>query len=158
MASYLIEAGLTLLAVVALAVVVLYAARRAGIGRTGGPLELTGRLPLDARRAIYLVRIGSKTLVVGASEAGLTRLGELSSDELPAPAAPRPDPFAAVLARALGRGREPLSGEPRGEAPSVSGDEAQREAPHGSGDEAHGDEAHGDEAPGDKTGNEEAGT
>ncbi|MBX3182828.1 MAG: flagellar biosynthetic protein FliO [Polyangiaceae bacterium] len=153
MASYLIEAGITLLAVVALAVVVLYAARRAGIGRAGGPLELTGRLPLDARRAIYLVRIGSKTLVVGASEAGLTRLGELDNSELPAPPPARPDPFAAVLARALGRAPRDAQGDERDEARS---DDARSDEPDVNSDDARSDEPRGDEPSSDKPPSKEA--
>ena len=57
LASYVIETVVTLLGVIALAVLVLYAARRMGIGRPAGPLELVGRLPLDGRRAVYLVRV-----------------------------------------------------------------------------------------------------
>jgi flagellar biogenesis protein FliO len=80
--SYVIETLITLLGVVALAVLVLYGARRVGIGRPSGPLDLVGRLPLDGRRAIYLVRVSETVYVVGASEAGLAKLGELSSDAL----------------------------------------------------------------------------
>lgn len=82
MASYLIETVVTLLAVLALAVLVLYAARRAGVGRQSGPLQLVGRLPLDARRAVYLVKVADKVIVIGASEAGLTRLGEVDDSGL----------------------------------------------------------------------------
>ena len=73
---------MTLLGVVALAVVLLYGARRAGIGRATGPAELLGRLPLDGRRAVYLVRVGSTVYVLGASEAGLTKLGEVNDADL----------------------------------------------------------------------------
>jgi flagellar protein FliO/FliZ len=93
-ASYLLETLVTLLAVLAIALLVLLGARRLGVGAPQGPLELVGRLPLDARRVIYLVRIGSQVLVVGASEAGLSKLGELS--ELP-PTPPRAS-FADTLA------------------------------------------------------------
>ena len=102
--SYVVETLVTLVAVIALAVLVLYAARRVGVGRPGGPLELVGRLPLDGRRAVFLVRVGKTVYVVGASEAGLAKLGELPGDglELPAvQAAPRS--FAEALSRALGR-------------------------------------------------------
>jgi hypothetical protein len=57
-AAYIVESLVTLVGVVLLAVVVLYGGRRLGIGRSSGPLELVGRLPLDARRAVYLVRVG----------------------------------------------------------------------------------------------------
>lgn len=80
--AYLIETFVTLVAVVALAVLVLYGARKWGLGRPAGPLELVGRLPIDARRAVYLVRVGNLVYVVGASEAGLTKLGEIGADNL----------------------------------------------------------------------------
>ncbi|MDB4943875.1 MAG: hypothetical protein JWP97_3409 [Labilithrix sp.] len=102
-ASYLIETFVTLLAVCGLAFVVLFGARRLGIGRPRGPISLVGQLPLDARRAVYLVKVGEQVLVVGASEAGITRLGEIPSKdvpiEVPAPSAPFGDVLAKVLRR-----------------------------------------------------------
>ncbi len=80
--SYIVQTLVTLTGVVALAVLVLYAARRFGMGRAGGPLELVGRLPLDGRRAVYLVRVGKRVLVLGAGDQALTSLAELSADEL----------------------------------------------------------------------------
>ncbi len=80
--GYLIRTVLTLLAVSGLAVLVLWSSKRSGLGRAQGPLNLAGRLSLDARRSVYLVRVGTIYYVVGASEAGLTKLGELSSDAL----------------------------------------------------------------------------
>lgn len=100
-AGYLLETFVTLLAVCGLAFVVLYGARRLGIGRPRGPIQLVGQLPLDARRAIYLVQVGEQVLVVGASEAGITKLGEVSAKELPAPEPTTAAPFADVLARVL---------------------------------------------------------
>jgi flagellar biogenesis protein FliO len=101
---YVIETLVTLLAIVALAVLVLMGARRAGMGRAGGPLELVGRLPLDARRAVYLVRVGATIYVVGASEAGIAKLGEVAeaSLDLPAPAS-EPISFREVMSRAFGK-------------------------------------------------------
>ena len=69
-ASYIVETFVTLLGVIALAVLVLYGGRRLGSGARSGPLELVGRLPLDARRAVYLVKVGKLVYVVGASEEG----------------------------------------------------------------------------------------
>ncbi|MDX2055444.1 MAG: flagellar biosynthetic protein FliO [Polyangiaceae bacterium] len=74
--SYVVQTSIILVGVSALAVLILYGARRAGLGRPNGPLELLGKLPLDGRRAVYLVRAGSTTYVIGASEAGLVKLGE----------------------------------------------------------------------------------
>jgi len=119
LAAYLVETLVTLLGVIALAVLVLYAARRLGVGKPAGPLALVGKLPLDGRRAIYLVRVGETVFVVGASEAGLSKLGELADTglDLSANAAPT-QAFADVLARVVaknGRGsiekRATLEGE-----------------------------------------------
>ena len=104
LAHYVVETLVTLLAIAALAVVVLIGARRAGMGRSAGPLELVGRLPLDARRAVYLVRVGSTTYVVGASEAGIAKLGELPEGSLELPVQPSQSAsFREVLRRALGK-------------------------------------------------------
>ncbi|HEY4106591.1 MAG TPA: flagellar biosynthetic protein FliO [Polyangiaceae bacterium] len=104
LAHYVIETLVTLLAIVALSVLVLVGARRAGIGRAGGPLELVGRLPLDARRAVYLVRVGATIYVVGASEAGIAKLGEVADGTLDLGTAQRESSsFREVLKRALGK-------------------------------------------------------
>jgi flagellar protein FliO/FliZ len=100
--TYVVETLVTLLAVVVLAVVVLAGGRRLGLGRPMGPVDLVGKLPLDARRAVYLVRIGKTVYVVGASEAGLTRLGELDAESLPP--SPAPETFGGVLARLKKKG------------------------------------------------------
>jgi flagellar protein FliO/FliZ len=108
-AAYIVESLVTLLGVVVLAIVVLYGGRRLGIGRPSGPLELVGRLPLDARRAVYLVRVGKLVYVVGASEGGLTRLGEIDADSVPSAGQSVPPPrFADILAK-IARPREAAS-------------------------------------------------
>jgi len=116
-AAYFVQTMVTVLAIVALAVLVLYGGRRLGLGRPSGPLELLGRLPLEARRAVYLVRVGKVVYVVGASEGGLTRLGEVEADALPAGSPGGPGPtFAEVLGRLVrpsqvGSIRPPSGGE-----------------------------------------------
>jgi flagellar protein FliO/FliZ len=105
LASYVAETLITLLAVIALAVLVLYGARRMGVGRPSGPVRLVGRLPLDGRRAVYLVRVANTVYVLGASEAGLTKLGEVDAAEaslleVEASSAPA---FSEVLSRVLAR-------------------------------------------------------
>jgi len=100
-AAYLVQTLVTLVAVTAVAALVVGGARRLGLGGRTGPMELVGRLPLDARRVVYLVRVGSQVLVVGGSEAGLVKLGELPGDEVPR-TTPEVASFANVLAR-LGR-------------------------------------------------------
>jgi flagellar protein FliO/FliZ len=104
LAHYVVETLVTLLAIVALAVVVLVGARRAGMGRSAGPLELVGRLPLDARRAVYLVRVGTVIYVVGASEAGIAKLGEVTDGSIElSSTAGQSESFREVLSRALGK-------------------------------------------------------
>ena len=102
-AGYLVETFVTLVAVCALAFVVLWGARRLGLGRPSGPIELRGHLPLEARRSIYLVKVGEQVFVVGVGEGGFSKLGEMPASELPLIGAEPTAPFAAVLARALGR-------------------------------------------------------
>jgi flagellar protein FliO/FliZ len=106
--SYILQTVLTLLGVTALAAVILLVARRMGVGQASGPMDLVGRLPLDGRRAIYLVRVGERVFVVGASEAGLSKLGEVPGDTLPATRDSRAPAgsFAAALAQVLGRSPE----------------------------------------------------
>ena len=77
--GYIVQTFVTLVAVCAIAFAVLYAARRFGLGRPRGPISLVGQLPLDARRSIYLVKVVDQVIVVGASEAGFTKLGEVSA-------------------------------------------------------------------------------
>ena len=102
-ASYIVQTIITLLAVCAIAFVVLYGARRLGIGRPRGPIELVGVLPLDARRSVYLVKIGGQVIVVGASEAGFTKLAELPAADLPMAAQAEGPGFPEILTRVLGR-------------------------------------------------------
>lgn len=109
-AGYIVQTLVTLLAVCALAFVVLYGARRLGLGRPRGPISLVGLLPLDARRSIYLVKVAGQVIVVGASEAGFTKLGELSADEVPEDAPAAAAPFSDVLARVLKTKRDPGGG------------------------------------------------
>jgi flagellar biogenesis protein FliO len=105
-AGYLIETLVTLAAVCALAVLLLWAARRMGAGRASGPIELRGRLQLDARRAIYLVKVGAQIYVLAVGEGGFTKLGEMPSSDLPSDPNPAArGSFADALARAW-KGRE----------------------------------------------------
>ena len=104
LAHYVVETLVTLLARVALSLLVLLGARRAGLGSSAGPLELVGRLPLDGRRAVYLVRVGGTVYVVGASEAGIAKLGEVAEGSLDLTARQRQsDTFREVLSRAIGK-------------------------------------------------------
>jgi flagellar protein FliO/FliZ len=105
-ANYLLETLLTLVAVCGLAAFVLYGARRVGVGRATGGLELIGRLPLDARRSILLVKIGETVFVIGVGDGGMTKLGEVAASAVPVSVAAEPKTFATVLAQVLGRGEK----------------------------------------------------
>ncbi|HVU00283.1 MAG TPA: flagellar biosynthetic protein FliO [Polyangiaceae bacterium] len=82
LASYVVQTAVTLIGVGAVAFVLVHGAKRAGVGRATGPLDVVGRLPLDARRTVYLVRVGEKIYVVGASDAGMVKLGETTDGAL----------------------------------------------------------------------------
>jgi flagellar protein FliO/FliZ len=111
--SYIVQTLVTLTGVVALAVLILYAARRLGMGRAGGPLELVGRLPLDGRRAVYLVRVGRRVLVLGAGDQALTSLAELSAEEVSGLRAGAPEvSFRETLSRVLHSGRAETKSAP----------------------------------------------
>jgi flagellar biogenesis protein FliO len=101
-ATYIVETLVTLVAVVALAVLVLVGARRFGLGRATGPLELVGRLPLEARRAVYLVRVFDRVFVLGASEAGLEKIAEFDATGLTSASEPKMS-FRQALSRVLDR-------------------------------------------------------
>jgi flagellar protein FliO/FliZ len=134
-AGYLIETFVTLIAVCGLAFAVLWGARRLGIGRPSGPIELRGHLPLDARRSIYVVKVGAQVFVVGVGEGGFTKLGEIPAEELPKTEPARGAPFADVLAKVLGRTPEGSGrNETVGRTPEGSGrNETVGRTPEGSG-------------------------
>src|SRR3954447_17304779 len=102
LSRYVVETLVTLLAVVALCILLLSALRRVGVGKTGGPLELVARLPLEGRRAVYLVRAGETVYVLAASEGALAKLGEMPRSVLPSQPAPELQSFKQVLRRAVG--------------------------------------------------------
>ena len=123
--NYLVQTFVMLLVIVGLAFVVLWAARRLGVGRPSGNLKLVGRLPLDARRSIYLVQVAEKVLVVGVSEAGLNKLSEFALKDMAAPPAQTSpgESFPAVLARLKRSSQPPTSpGRANPEPPSSHGD------------------------------------
>src|SRR5688500_2478214 len=107
---YVVETLVMLLGVATLAVFVLMLGRRVGVGRAQGPVELVGRLPLDARRVVYLVRVGGRVLVLGGSEAGLQKLGEAAENEieLPPPGT-GPKTFREVLDELMARRHKPTA-------------------------------------------------
>lgn len=76
-------------------------------GTDEGALEVVARLPVEPRRSVLVVRIGSQHLIVGSSENGLTTLGELPEEDLHYfDREPPSSPFAKLLKRKLGSGKE----------------------------------------------------
>ena len=112
LSRYVVETLVTLLAVVALCVLLLSALRRVGVGKVGGPLELLARLPLEGRRAVYLVRAGETVYVLAASESALAKLGELPREAMPTESALEPLSFSDVLKRAVGVSTSPSATSP----------------------------------------------
>jgi flagellar protein FliO/FliZ len=115
--TYIVETLVTLVAVVALAILVLVAARRLGLGRPLGPLEVVGRLPLEGRRSVYLVRIVDRVYVLGASEAGIEKLGELDVATLES-ALPSKTTFRDVMTQIMNRKHGPTAQQRSEEARS----------------------------------------
>jgi flagellar protein FliO/FliZ len=98
----LLQTLLALAAVCILAWVVLrWGARRGfGVGLGGGRVKVLERVALDPRRALYLVQVGEKVLLVGAGDgAAPAVLTELDPSELPPVEERRGASFAEVLER-----------------------------------------------------------
>jgi flagellar biogenesis protein FliO len=74
------QAGLTL----ALAALALWWVGRLSQGshRPNSAMSITSRLSLSPRKTLYLVRVGRRGLVIGASDSGLTPMMELSEEEM----------------------------------------------------------------------------
>src|SRR5688500_9402897 len=99
----MIESLSAVLLVVLLLAAAAFVLQRTGPRRAMGPVELLARLPLEARRSVYVIRVVDQILIIGSSEAGLSKLGDLPEAARGAlQAAPKPS-FASVLAEALGR-------------------------------------------------------
>jgi flagellar biosynthetic protein FliO len=93
----LLQSLLALAAVCILAWVVLRWSAQRGLGTgLGQRVQVLERVPLDARRWIYLVKIGERVLVLGAGDgASPTLLTEMAVEDLPD--APRSRSFLEVL-------------------------------------------------------------
>lgn len=76
--DHLVTTALLLLGIMAVAAVVVVFGRR----RVGGSssLELLDRLALDNKRTLYLVRVGSQVLILGAGD--LRQLGEVAPEDV----------------------------------------------------------------------------
>ena len=102
----LVQALLALAFVCVLAFWVLrWVARRGFLGAAGsGRVRVLERVALDARRAVFLVKVGERVLLLGAGDAALTVLAELREDEVPPAATTGGTSFASLLARLRGGG------------------------------------------------------
>jgi flagellar biosynthetic protein FliO len=97
----LLQTLLALLAVCILAWVVLRWGMRRGFGvaTSTGRVRVLERTPLDARRALYLVQVGDKVLLLGAGEGGPPAvLSELPLRDLP-PETETGGAFRSVLSK-----------------------------------------------------------
>ncbi len=82
----LVQTLLALGAVCALAFGALRVAARGGLLRPlARHITVIESTSLGPRRALYLVRVGERVLLLGASDATLSTLAELRPDELPPP-------------------------------------------------------------------------
>src|SRR5205823_12809004 len=81
------------------------------MGRAKGAhlLDVVARLPLEPRRALYVVEVAGKTLLVGTSEMGLSVLTELDAAEVKARIVPRTS-FVQMVREAVRRRRKPGDG------------------------------------------------
>lgn len=81
-----------------------WGARRGVIPSARGDLEVIDRAALDPGRAVYLVRVAGRVLVLGGAEQSLSLLAELRPDELPERAEPiAPQGFGDALRKLRGR-------------------------------------------------------
>lgn len=96
---YLFQTVLALAAVCLLAYVVLrFGLKRLyGVGRGSDSnlLRVVERLPLDPRRALYLVEVAGRYVLLGTSETGVTFLTEVESETVDEP--PVDEPPASSL-------------------------------------------------------------
>lgn len=108
--QYVVQTAVTLVGIAVLAWLIITFGRRVGLPRADGTLRLRGRLALDARRAVYLVEVGDRVLVLGAGEGGISKLAEMPGDALPEPVEAAKLSFADVLARMGAGGGKAESG------------------------------------------------
>lgn len=117
----LLQTLLALAAVCILAWVVLrWASQKGlGIGATGKHVKVLERLPLDARRTLWVLKIADRILLIGAGDHGSpSTLAEIAAKDLPALDAPPKKSFVELLrakpgdAPAVPPREEPAAREP----------------------------------------------
>jgi flagellar biosynthetic protein FliO len=116
----LLQTLLALAAVCILAWVVLrWAAQKGlGIGAPGRHVRVLERVALDARRSLWVVKIGERVLVIGAGDgASPALLAEMKASELPDEGPAKAATFADVLKRARASEAPGDAGGPSSAAP-----------------------------------------
>jgi flagellar biosynthetic protein FliO len=81
---------------------------RRGVGRPSGPIKIMARLPLEPRRALYVVETAGRCFLIGVGDGPMTMLAELGADAVKASLPEATDGgmrFAEVLGRVLGNRR-----------------------------------------------------
>lgn len=70
-------------------------------------VRVVARVPLEPRRALYVVEAGGRRLLIGSSEGGVSLVTELAPEEpvVGEEAKPRPRGFAELVAMAMSRRR-----------------------------------------------------
>lgn len=95
--QYVVQALVTLVGIALLSYLLLRVGRRWNQLPSHGPLQLVGRLPLEGRRVIYLVRVGERVLVLAASEQRMEKVADLEAATLGDVAETQRNPFAELL-------------------------------------------------------------
>ena len=102
----LLQATLGLVLVLGVILAVAWVAKRFAPGtlRGGGvPLTVVASQAVGQRERVVVVEIADQWLVLGVAPGRVAALSTLPKGTLPTPSPPAPPPFAAALARALGR-------------------------------------------------------
>lgn len=82
MGTVIVQTICVLAGVCALAVVSLrWLGARFGQRDGNAPMRVVGRLPLEPRRSLLVVKVGGRTVMLASSEAGVHPVGELEADE-----------------------------------------------------------------------------
>lgn len=78
---------------------------RRGVGRPNGPIKIMARLPLEPRRALYVIETAGRCFLIGVGDGPMTMLAELGADQVKASlpvASETGTRFADVLGKVLG--------------------------------------------------------
>lgn len=85
--SYLLSVFISLAVVLLLAWLALkfLAGRMGSLGFPGKNIRIIETMPLGYRRSLHIVEVGSKVLLIGSTEGGVTLLAGLDRDDLKLP-------------------------------------------------------------------------